>query len=81
MINNQHQVDYESDQTPEFLPSINKALKKLISFAKVMDSTQLIELDDALHRILAVDIHANISVPSFDNSAMDGYAINLKKIK
>ncbi len=79
MINNQHQVDYESDQTPEFLPSINKALKKLISFAKVMDSTQLIELDDALHRILAVDIHANISVPSFDNSAMDGYAINLKK--
>jgi molybdopterin molybdotransferase len=31
-----------------------------------------------LNKILAVDLYADIFVPGFDNSAMDGYAINLK---
>ncbi len=77
-MNNQ-QVDCGFDTTPQPLLSIDEALEILTNSAKVTDSTQLIKLDDALNRMLAVDIHANISVPSFDNSAMDGYAINLKE--
>lgn len=67
------------DTIPQPLLSIDEALEILTSSAKVTNSTQLIELDNTLNRMLAIDIHANISVPSFDNSAMDGYVINLKE--
>ncbi|BBB24156.1 molybdopterin molybdotransferase [Isorropodon fossajaponicum endosymbiont JTNG4] len=77
-MNNQ-QVDCRCDTIPQPLLSIDEVLKILIDSAKVTNNTQLIGLDDALNRMLAIDIHANISVPSFDNSAMDGYAINLKE--
>ncbi len=77
-MNNQ-QVDCGCDTIPQPLLSIDEALKILIDSAKVTNSTQLIELDGTLNRMLAIDIHADISVPSFDNSAMDGYAINLKE--
>lgn len=60
------------------LLSINKALKILTDAAKVTNNTQLLKLDDGLNKILAVDICSDISVPGFDNSAMDGYAIHLK---
>jgi molybdopterin molybdotransferase len=50
----------------------------LLNSAKVTRSTQWLGLDDALNKILAVDLYADIFVPSFDNSAMDGYALNLK---
>jgi molybdopterin molybdotransferase len=50
----------------------------LLNSAKVTRSTQWLGLDDALNKILAVDLYADIFVPGFDNSAMDGYAINLK---
>ncbi|MBW5291025.1 MAG: Molybdopterin biosynthesis protein MoeA [Candidatus Ruthia sp. Asou_11_S2] len=73
------QVDCGCDTIPQSLLSIDEALEILINSAKVTNSAQLIELDNALNRMLAVDIHANISVPSFDNSAMDGYVINLKE--
>ncbi len=34
-----------------------------------------IPLDEAVGRVAAVDIHAPLDMPSFDNSAMDGYAL------
>lgn len=34
-----------------------------------------IGLTEALDRVLAEDIYADINVPRFDNSAMDGYAV------
>ncbi|ABL02431.1 molybdopterin molybdochelatase [Candidatus Ruthia magnifica str. Cm (Calyptogena magnifica)] len=76
-MNNQ-QVDCGCDTMSQPLLSIDEALEKLTNSVKVTNSTQLIRLDDALNRILVIDVHANISTPSFDNSAMDGYAINLK---
>ncbi|MBW5288968.1 MAG: Molybdopterin biosynthesis protein MoeA [Candidatus Ruthia sp. Apha_13_S6] len=73
------QVDCGCNTIPQSLLSIDEALEILINSAKITNSAQLIELDNTLNRMLAVDIHANISVPSFDNSAMDGYVINLKE--
>lgn len=32
-------------------------------------------LDDALHRVLARDVYAQVDVPAWDNAAMDGYAV------
>lgn len=40
------------------------------------DSEQL-PLPEALGRVLAMDIASPLSVPPFDNSAMDGYAVRL----
>ncbi len=77
-MNNQ-QINCECDIALQSLLSIDEALELLINSAKVTNSTQLLELDDALNKILAADVLADIFVPGFDNSAMDGYAINLKK--
>ena len=76
-MNNQ-QTDCECDTTPQALLSIDEALELLLNSAKVTRSTQWLGLDDALNKILAVDLYADIFVPGFDNSAMDGYALNLK---
>lgn len=36
---------------------------------------EIVPIEDALSRICAKDIYATTSLPKFDNSAMDGYAI------
>lgn len=35
----------------------------------------MIDLDQALGRVLACDIHSPVNLPAWDNSAMDGYAL------
>jgi molybdopterin molybdotransferase len=37
--------------------------------------TEEVDLLNSLNRILAEDIYADVNLPSFDNSAMDGYAV------
>ncbi|NMA10905.1 MAG: molybdopterin molybdotransferase MoeA [Methanomicrobiales archaeon] len=34
-----------------------------------------VPLEDALHRVLAKDVHADIDIPGFDRSTVDGYAV------
>ncbi|MFT7687203.1 MAG: molybdopterin molybdotransferase [Candidatus Azotimanducaceae bacterium] len=41
---------------------------------------EIIELSAGLGRVLSKDIRSSIDVPSFDNSAMDGYAINAEGV-
>jgi molybdopterin molybdotransferase len=50
---------------------------KIISdeFFKLSPNTEEVELLSSLNRILAEDVYSDINLPSFDNSAMDGYAI------
>jgi molybdopterin molybdotransferase len=73
------QVDCGGDETQQQpLLSTDEALKILIDSANIIDSTIIVGLEEALNSVLASDIHSRINVPSFDNSAMDGYAINLE---
>ncbi|HIE78382.1 MAG TPA: molybdopterin molybdotransferase MoeA [Candidatus Thioglobus sp.] len=75
---NSQQVDCGGDETPQQpLMSTDKALEILIDSANIIDGTIFVGLEEALNSVLASDIQSNINVPSFDNSAMDGYAINL----
>lgn len=53
----------------EALKIINKNIKKV--------STEIIPIEDIEHRVLAEDIYASISLPTFNNSAMDGYAVKV----
>ena len=53
---------------------VETALKTVLRDIRVLNS-EAVKLRDSLGRILAKDIYSNIDVPSFDNSAMDGYAV------
>jgi len=57
------------------LLAFEDALQGIKHSATVRVESQTIALSNALGRVLAKDIAANISVPPHDNSAMDGYAL------
>jgi molybdopterin molybdotransferase len=54
---------------------VEEAIELLLRCAKPVEATQKLALTEALGRVLAEDIHANVDVPPMDNSAMDGYAL------
>ncbi|TFF87749.1 MAG: hypothetical protein EU550_02665, partial [Promethearchaeota archaeon] len=56
------------------LTSVKEALNILFENMNEM-SHEIIETKNSLNRILAEDIICTISVPPFDKSAMDGYAL------
>ena len=56
-------------QTPE------TALKLLLEHAFPSERTQTCSLPDALGRVLAEDVVSPMSVPPFDRSPLDGYAL------
>tara|TARA_R110001592_G_scaffold238227_2_gene497817 strand:- start:118221 stop:119489 length:1269 start_codon:yes stop_codon:yes gene_type:complete len=41
-------------------------------------ATEKIPIAQALKRVLAIDIYSNLNVPPADNSAVDGYALNIE---
>jgi len=50
------------------------AQRAITQFIKPVNQSERVPLKQALGRTLASDITAPINVPSYDNSAMDGYA-------
>tara|TARA_Y100000816_G_C26067184_1_gene560934 strand:+ start:312 stop:1565 length:1254 start_codon:yes stop_codon:yes gene_type:complete len=58
----------------------DKALSKIIKSIKPIKKTERISIKDSYDRILAENIKAKINLPSFNNSAMDGYAVNIKNL-
>jgi molybdopterin molybdotransferase len=59
---------------PDALP-VRDAQRIIHDFIKPVSGTEQLGLLSALERVLAEDIISPISVPSHDNSAMDGYAL------
>ena len=53
--------------------SLEKAISILKKRIKCIKKTEKIKLDQSLGRILSKDIISKINVPSFNNSAVDGY--------
>jgi molybdopterin molybdotransferase len=64
----------ETCDSPGLLPIQSAIFTMLKQVHPILESEQ-IELEDALGRVLAVDVESNINVPPNDNSAMDGYAM------
>ena len=58
-----------------------EAINKIIGAVKPLGSSEKVCIKNALHRTISSTIRAPINVPSFRNSAMDGYAINLNDLK
>lgn len=57
------------------LLSVEQALEFLIERALPVSEIEMIEVRDALNRVLAEDLLSGVDVPAMDNSAMDGYAV------
>lgn len=59
--------------------SVEEALDKILGFVTILEIEEKPVLD-CLGQVLAVDISAPFDVPSADNSAMDGYAVQAASI-
>ena len=53
---------------------VEKALEIILKTAPALSSEKA-GITDSLDRVLAKDLYADIDIPPFDNSAMDGYAV------
>ena len=59
---------------------IEQAKAQILAQLSPKTRSEHVNLNAALNRVLAEDVHAAIDVPPADNSAMDGYAINTQAI-
>lgn len=62
--------------TPGSLKPIEEALDLMLSRARVVTGIETVAISDALGRVLAEPLSSQVNVPPWDNSAMDGYAVN-----
>ena len=60
---------------------IENALKEIKKISKKIVSFEYINLNESHQRILCENIKSKNKVPNYDNSAMDGYALNIKYTK
>ncbi len=57
------------------LVSLEEAKKIMLDNVKSISETETVAIEEAVQRVLAEDIKANLNVPPFDRSAMDGFAV------
>ncbi len=60
---------------------VKDAEKIILDLVKPIDETEIIDLIDGGDRHLATDIQSKLDFPYWDNSAMDGYAVNHLDVK
>ena len=61
--------------------SVEEARALMLESIDCAASQEIIDLEQAVARVLAEDIVAAVNVPAHDNSAMDGYALNSADLK
>lgn len=66
---------YRDDYDPNSL-AFDEARERIRAEIRALNGYARVHIRDALGRVLAADVRSGIDVPAFDNSAMDGYAIN-----
>jgi molybdopterin molybdotransferase len=65
--------------TDEALTSVDAHLAEILRTVRPLAPTEL-SLSDAHGLVLAEDVTASVPLPSFDNSAMDGYAVRVEDV-
>ena len=63
------------------LISLDDACRRAMQYCAPIERVERVLLVDAIDRILAEDIRAEVAMPPFDQSAMDGYAFAAASIK
>lgn len=67
--------------TQSGLISMPQALEQMDALLETVTGIEQLELEQALGRILALDLVSPINVPPFANSAMDGYALRASDLQ
>ncbi|MES9944820.1 MAG: gephyrin-like molybdotransferase Glp [Candidatus Thiodiazotropha sp.] len=67
-------ADCDSHQAQ--LKPVDEALSFLLDQVKPISGLETLDLNEALGRVLAAPVKSQVDVPPWDNSAMDGFAIN-----
>ncbi|MCW8907429.1 MAG: molybdopterin molybdenumtransferase MoeA, partial [Sedimenticola sp.] len=62
--------------TEPAMKPLEEALSLLLSHARAVSETEVVPLSEANDRVLAESVVSRINMPPWDNSAMDGYAVN-----
>lgn len=57
------------------------AISEILKSITTKKQNETINIMDSLGRVAAKNIKSSINIPSFRNSAMDGYAVNIKNLK
>lgn len=63
------------------LSSIAEIQQLMLAAAQTVSAEQTIKLEHAVGRVLAAAQIADMDVPPYDNSAMDGYAVRHKDVQ
>lgn len=63
-------------QKTHLLP-LEEALSTLLEKIQTSSQTERVSITEALNRVAAEDITSSLSIPPFDNSAVDGYAFRI----
>lgn len=71
----------DEQQTITGLLSVDEAADLANSLVCPVRETETVDLQTAIGRVLARDIHAPNPMPFFDNSAMDGYAVRTRDLE
>ena len=56
------------------------ALAKILKTIKSIRQSEKVKIENAFGRVIAENITSRMDLPSFNNSAMDGYAVNIKNL-
>lgn len=64
------------DEFSTGLLSVVEARNKVLDSIQLIKSSEEVSLNDAVGRVLSEDLMSNLDVPAYNNSAMDGYALN-----
>jgi molybdopterin molybdotransferase len=57
--------------------SVEEALEKIYTSVVTL-KTEILPIEQTIQRIIAESVYASHSLPAFDNSAMDGYAVRIE---
>lgn len=68
------------DELPAGTLTVEQAQARILDSIHTLNMIERVQLHHAQGRILAESITSNIEVPPFDNSSMDGYAINTEHL-
>ncbi len=68
------------DSQQQTLKPFEEALDYLLAQARPVSGTERLPLAQAQGRVLAEPVNSRVDVPPWDNSAMDGYAVNTQEL-
>ncbi|MCU7857128.1 MAG: molybdopterin molybdotransferase MoeA, partial [Candidatus Thiodiazotropha sp. (ex Lucinoma borealis)] len=74
-------ADCDCDSHQQTLKPVDEALAFLLDQVKPIVQRETVPLSEALGRVLADPVSSQVDVPPWDNSAMDGYAVNTQDLQ